>query len=407
MEEIIYISLYGLELKMKKIKGIFCHDLPIYKDKNGMYGCTTLTDDVFKRYLNHVDELVVATRVYHLDCTLEDVHQEKITLPNLKFIDIPNLNKPQYLLTRLHRATKMMEVEFKECDLIFIRGGTIADIGVALAKKYNKPYFCECAGIAFEGLWYYSLLGKLIAPFSELHTKKMVRKAAYVAYVTDEYLQKRYPTKGVAANISDVVIEKVEDAVLEKRIEKIKSRRPDEPWIIGTAAGLMTRLKGQQFVIEAMSRLGDRYNIRYELAGTGNPEYLLSVAKKFHVEDRVVIKGEINHNEILSWMDSLDTYIQPSMQEGLPRALMEAMSRACPCIGSTAGGIPELLEPDAIFKRGDILQLTNIMSEFYESNWYDHSRYNYSRVKHFRRDILEEKRKDFIGRYRNYVLNGK
>ena len=59
---------------MRKIKGIFCHDLPIYKDINGMYGCTTLTDEVFKRYLNHVDELVVATRVYPLSGTLEEAH---------------------------------------------------------------------------------------------------------------------------------------------------------------------------------------------------------------------------------------------------------------------------------------------------------------------------------------------
>ena len=171
--------------KMKRVKGIFCHDLPIYKDKNDRYGCTTLTDDVFKRYLNFVDELVVATRVYHLDCTLEEAHQEKITLSNLKFIDIPNLNKPQYLFTRLHKAVKMIEEEFMDCNLIFIRGGTIASIGVALSQKYNKPYLCECSGIAFEGLWHYSLLGKLIAPFSELNVKKTVKEAAYVAYVTD------------------------------------------------------------------------------------------------------------------------------------------------------------------------------------------------------------------------------
>lgn len=392
---------------MKKVRGIFCHDLPIYKDKNGLYGCTTLTDNVFRRYLNHVDELVVATRVYHLDCTLEEFHQERITLPNLKFLDIPNLNKPQYIVTRLHKAVKMMEDELKNCDLIFIRGGTIATIGIALAKKYNKPYLCECAGIAFEALWNYSLLGKVLAPFSELYTKKTVREADYVVYVTDRYLQRRYPTKGDAISISDVVIEKVCDSILKKRINKINSRKPGEPWVIGTAGGLMTRLKGQQLVIEAMSRLGERYNIRYELAGTGNPEYLLSVARKFHVEDRIVIKGEINHDEMFSWMDSLDTYIQPSMQEGLPRALMEAMSRACPCIGSTAGGIPELLEAGVIFERGNIKQLTNTMRKFYESDWDVHSEYNHSKIKNFQMDLLEEKRKNFFNRYRDCALKGK
>ena len=43
------------------IKGIFCHDLPIYKDIDGNYCSTTLTDSLFLRYFNVVDELVVAT----------------------------------------------------------------------------------------------------------------------------------------------------------------------------------------------------------------------------------------------------------------------------------------------------------------------------------------------------------
>lgn len=42
------------------IKGIFCHDLPIYKDIDGNYCSTTLTDSLFLRYFNVVDELVIA-----------------------------------------------------------------------------------------------------------------------------------------------------------------------------------------------------------------------------------------------------------------------------------------------------------------------------------------------------------
>ena len=65
------------------VRGIFCHDLPIYKDKNGVYCSTTMTDDLFSRYFEVVDELVVATRIYSIDKTYEEAHQEKITLPNI------------------------------------------------------------------------------------------------------------------------------------------------------------------------------------------------------------------------------------------------------------------------------------------------------------------------------------
>jgi glycosyltransferase involved in cell wall biosynthesis len=43
-------------------------------------------------------------------------------------------------------------------------------------------------------------------------------------------------------------------------------------------------------------------------------------------------------------MDRASIYVQPSLLEALGLALQEAMFRGCPCVGSTAGGIPELIE---------------------------------------------------------------
>jgi glycosyltransferase involved in cell wall biosynthesis len=43
----------------------------------------------------------------------------------------------------------------------------------------------------------------------------------------------------------------------------------------------------------------------------------------------------------------------PSRMEGLPRAMIEAMARALPCLGSTVGGIPELLSSEDLVAVGD------------------------------------------------------
>src|SRR5207249_10044996 len=42
-----------------------------------------------------------------------------------------------------------------------------------------------------------------------------------------------------------------------------------------------------------------------------------------------------------------------SLTEGLPKALLEAMARGLPAIGSNVGGIPELLAPEALVPAGD------------------------------------------------------
>ena len=197
------------------VKGIFCHYLPIYKDINGEYCSTTLTDSLFKRYLEVVDILIVATRVYELGCTYQEAHQEKVTLKNVKIMEFPNLSSPYILLTKLWHEKKRMKSVMKICDLIFIRGGIIAQIGVDAATELKKPYLLESAGCAWDEYWNYSIVGKVLAPYMEFRSKRDTWNADYVIYVTEKWLQSRYPTKGKSTYASNVILEKIDDPYLE------------------------------------------------------------------------------------------------------------------------------------------------------------------------------------------------
>lgn len=388
------------------VKGIFCHDLPIYKDKDGVYCSTTLTDDLFQRYFRVVDELYVATRVYKIENTYLEAHQEKITLPGVKIIEFPNLNKPQYVLTRIPEAKKRLTDAINKVDLVFIRGGIIAALASRICRKAGKPYLAEAAGCAWDEYWNHSYIGKIIAPYMEYQSKKTILDARYVVYVTEKWLQNRYPTNGESTYASNVILQDIDEDSLYRRLEKISKRKSDDVWVLGTTAGVNNKAKGQQYVIEAMSKLDNLYNIRYELVGAGNTEYLRKLSRKYNIENRVVFKGELSHQEVLNWLDTIDTYIQPSMQEGLPRALIEAMSRGCPAIGSTTAGIPELLTQETIFKRGNVESLIEVMKTVYSSNWNDLARINHNKSKEYQIDVLEERRTNLYKKYREYVIGG-
>ena len=56
-------------------------------------------------------------------------------------------------------------------------------------------------------------------------------------------------------------------------------------------------------------------------------------------------------------LDASDLFVLPSRQEGMPRALIEAMARGLPCIATRVGGVPELLPEDVLVAPGDAGEL--------------------------------------------------
>jgi glycosyltransferase involved in cell wall biosynthesis len=69
---------------------------------------------------------------------------------------------------------------------------------------------------------------------------------------------------------------------------------------------------------------------------------------------------------VFDWLDAIDIYVQPSRQEGLPRALIEAMSRGLPAFGARTGGIPELIDEKFLFSntRTNIDEICSILRCF-------------------------------------------
>lgn len=385
------------------VKGLFCHSLPIYKDINGNYCSTTLTNALFKRYFDVVDTLYVATRVYKIDKTYHEAHQEIITLKNVQIVEFENLNNPKTFVTKYLSEYKKMKSLIEKSDLIFIRGGVIALLAAEIAQKMRKSYLVEAAGCIWDEYWNYSLLGKCVAPWLELGVKKAIKNADFVLYVTEKWLQERYPTNGVSTNASNVMISEIQEEALNKRISKIQGKKREQI-VLGTTAGISTKAKGQQFVIKILKKISLKYDVKYQMVGGGDTSYLESVARKHGVSELIEFKGQLTHEEVLSWLDTIDIYIQPSMQEGLPRALIEAMSRACPAVGSSTAGIPELLESDCVFKRGKADDLYSVLESLLSSDLEQRAKRNFEKSKEYEINKLQERRQKLYKEYKETVI---
>ena len=109
------------------------------------------------------------------------------------------------------------------------------------------------------------------------------------------------------------------------------------------------------------------------------------------------IIGQIPHDEVFSWLKNIDVYIQPSDTEGLCRAIIEAMSVACPCIVSDAGGNPELINRKYVFKKGNYHELAEcLLMLLNKSELIKEAECNFRNSRNFNKELLEQRRKQFL-----------
>lgn len=288
-------------------------------------------------------------------------------------------------------------------DLLILRVPSILSHQIAgIAQKKKIPYMIVGVGCAYDAFWNHGMKGKILAPIQFLNMRRTVKHASYAIYVTKEFLQKRYPTSAKSVGISDVKINLEEKDIISKRLEKIENMSLKEP-IIMTAAALNVRYKGQEYVIKALKMLKKRgIYAKYYIAGTGDSEYLCNVAKKNGVLEQVVIFGSLPHDKIIQLMDEADIYIQPSLQEGLPRSVVEAMSRGCPCIGTKTGGIPELLSVDCLVDRKSAKDIANMIENFLDRKILENiAKTNYQKSLNYIEDVLDKQRTQYF----EYVVN--
>lgn len=199
-------------------------------------------------------------------------------------------------------------------------------------------------------------------------------------------------------HVSNVSLTEFDDTVLANRLAKIRQLDEHCTLVIGTTAAVDVRYKGQQYVIQALGKLKKQgiERFQYQLVGGGDQSYLKTVAEKHGVQDKVKMLGAMPHDKVFEWLDSIDVYVQPSMTEGLPRALIEAMSRACPSIGSDAGGIPELLDQNVVFCRGLVDEICALLKKMDKARMLHEAEKNYEKSKKYGVNLIGKRRAEFF-----------
>lgn len=341
------------------MKLIITSEFRFYQTPDGIvWTPSSFPHDYWLRYLSVFKNITVIARVKLVSQREPSWSQssgENISFFNLPYyVGLLGLLKNAFsLYRRLQSAT-----ELDGLFLCRVPSQTANILTMLLGRKKN--YALEVVGDPYD-VFSTGIGGKHLAPILKYLSKKTLQKqcknALGVSYVTEKYLQKRYPP-GVNTHVSFYSSIMLDESQINSQAKQYLS--PVKKLIfIGSLDQLY---KAPDILLLSFAKLvNEDHDYHLTILGTGKfKTELIEFAKHLGISANVYFAGEVNSLEVIKYLQQADVFVLPSRTEGLPRAMIEAMAQGLPCIGSTAGGIPELLSDEYCI---DIAQRSSLNSK--------------------------------------------
>ena len=323
----------------------------------------------FGRYLEVFDQVDVVARV-------EPVQKVQPTWiraddEHIKILPVPYFVGPNAYVKRYFAVQRAIARYAVDPEAVIMRVPSLMGQNLeAVLKKTHHPYGLEVVADPYDVYAPSSGIRHPLRPFFRhwfaANLRRQCHNAKAVAYVTQYALQRRYPSSARMMGISDVILPAeafvTSYSSVELSAKQIMQPAQSRPHHEGRTSlvfvGTLEQLyKAPDVLIKATAQVVEKgLDVELKVVGDGRHKPALqALAQSLGIGDRVLFLGQIpSGSAVQEVLDASDLFVLPSHVEGLPRAMIEAMARKMPCIGSLAGGIPELLEPEFLVPSGDV-----------------------------------------------------
>jgi glycosyltransferase involved in cell wall biosynthesis len=351
-------------------------------------------------YLEVFDQVQVVARVRQVAKPRPDwLHADG---KGVSFAAVPDYQGPWEYLLRAIKVKQAVRQAIKPPNAVILHlSSTLANCIVPYLRRLRYPYGAEVVGDPYD-VFSPGAIKHPLRPFFRWHFTRLLKRqcaeASAVTYVTEEALQRRYPSgPGAFSTFYSFNVLEDGDFVAEPRAAAFFQL----PLTLITVGSLAHLYKAPDILIEAVaSCINKGVDLQLVLIGDGQyrPSLEARVAE-LGLAPRIKFLGQVTYgDQYRVQLDQADLFMLPSRQEGLPRAMIEAMARALPCIGSTVGGIPELLPPEDLVPSNDVAALADKICEVARDpdRLQRMSARNLKKAGNYRQEILKERRLAFF-----------
>jgi len=219
-------------------------------------------------------------------------------------------------------------------EIIHVQG-IYFSIPAFLAKKLlNIPYVVSGQGSDVYNDWPFK---KLISKFGLNNSKLSIALTQHMKKEMQKICKKRIEVVPNGINNEDFNLNKYE-------ARKKLGISQDQKIII--FVGRLEPVKGLKYLMESMAILkSSEKNLKLLVVGDGiECQKLKLLVKTLKLEETVVFIGKIINAKIPEYLSASDIFVLPSLSEGFPVVLLEAMSSGLPIIATKVKGLGEIIE---------------------------------------------------------------
>lgn len=135
--------------------------------------------------------------------------------------------------------------------------------------------------------------------------------------------------------------EKIKNIKVDRKAKRDEFGFKDDDFVL-LSVGQLSKRKNHEVIVRALSNISNK-KVKLLICGFGELEdYLKGLIKQFNLEDRVIFAGY--RRDVKELLYIANCFVFPSLQEGLPVALMEAMAAGLPVVCSNIRGNTDLIE---------------------------------------------------------------
>ena len=380
-----------------------------YIDKeNNVYVESVFDYSFYARYLSVFDEVYAIVRA---ESVTEQPKNTKIASgDNVHFLPIPPTRGAKQYAYNYFKTKKIVKEYIKDFDLAIFRvPGAVANLVSSIYMKTGKHFEIEVVVDPWEYFAKGTIQGMarpLVRLLWTTSLKRICKKAVGVSYVTQKYLQAKYPCKAhegkngyfTAAYSS---VELPDDKFGESRIYKKQDK-----YVISHVANAFTGYgKGHITLMNAAKIVIEKgYNIEIWFVGDGPlKQDFVDYSKKLGISEYVKFLGRMpNGEDVRKKIKESDIFVFPTKAEGLPRVILEAMAEGLPVISTPVCGIPEILPNECLVLYDDYDGYAKTIIDLINSpeRMTQYSEKNIEVAKEYKSSILNERRKIFYKKLR-------